>query len=419
MTNLLVKNWLNRQHKKQKLNIKKIKLSFIKGWIISKEHIVHKSGKFFKIIGLSVKTNFYKKNWDQPIIYQNEIGILGILKNIKTKKYLLQAKVEPGNINKVQISPTVQATKSNYMRVHGGKSTPYLNFFMKKKNIFSHQSEQAFRYLNKFNANIIVKVSKKIKLFETFRWFSKKEIVYLLNKKNIINMDTLSVFSCFLKKNKKDKPLNNLNKINIWLKKLNNKFYLRVKKINISKLKYWNTSPMKIKHKTNNFFSIIGIKVKTNKREINEWSQPIIQGMNLAFAGFLTKKFNNTEHYLCRYILKPGARSNTFSCTINTSKIKNFKKNKQLSNFQKEIFTKYFLTRKKKLYDNILSDEGGRFYQSQIRYVAYNLKKNDNVELPFNYVWLSYNQMIDLINKRKIDIEARLLFGIINIKRII
>ena len=419
MTNLLVKNWLNRQHKKQKLNIKKIKISFVKGWIINKKHIVHKSGKFFKIIGLSVKTNFYKKNWDQPIIYQNEIGILGILKNIKTKKYLLQAKVEPGNINKVQISPTVQATKSNYMRVHGGKSTPYLNFFMKKKNIFSHQSEQAFRYLNKFNANIIVKISKKIKLFETFRWFSKKEIVYLLNKKNIINMDALSVFSCFLKKNKKDKPLNNLNKINIWLKKLNNKFYLRVKKINISKLKYWNTSPMKIKHKTNNFFSIIGIKVKTNKREINEWSQPIIQGMNLAFAGFLTKKFNNTEHYLCRYILKPGARSNTFSCTINTSKIKNFTKNKQLSNFQKEIFTKYFLTRKKKLYDNILSDEGGRFYQSQIRYVAYNLKKNDNIELPFNYVWLSYNQMIDLINKRKIDIEARLLFGIINIKRII
>lgn len=419
MTNLLVKNWLNRQHKIQKLNIKKIKLSFVKGWIINKKHIVHKSGKFFKIIGLSVKTNFYKKNWDQPIIYQNEIGILGILKNIKTKKYLLQAKVEPGNINKVQISPTVQATKSNYMRVHGGKSTPYLNFFMKKKNNFSHQSEQAFRYLNKFNANIIVKISKKIKLLETFRWFSKKEIVYLLNKKNIINMDTLSVFSCFLKKNKKDKPLNNLNKINIWLKKLNNKFYLRVKKINISKLKYWITSPMKIKHKTNNFFSIIGIKVKTNKREINEWSQPIIQGMNLAFAGFLTKKFNNTEHYLCRYILKPGARSNTFSCTINTSKIKNFTKNKQLSNFQKEIFTKYFLTRKKKLYDNILSDEGGRFYQSQIRYVAYNLKKNDNIELPFNYVWLSYNQMIDLINKRKIDIEARLLFGIINIKRII
>ena len=49
---------------------------------------------------------------------QNEIGILGIIKNIKTNKYLLQAKVEPGKINKIQISPTVQATRSNYSRIN-------------------------------------------------------------------------------------------------------------------------------------------------------------------------------------------------------------------------------------------------------------------------------------------------------------
>ena len=73
---------------------------------------------------------FYKKkNWDQPIIVQKEIGILGILK--KNNKYLLQAKFEPGNINKIQISPTVQATKSNYTQVHGGKKVPFLNYFLK------------------------------------------------------------------------------------------------------------------------------------------------------------------------------------------------------------------------------------------------------------------------------------------------
>ena len=33
----------------------------------------------------------------------------------------MRANVEPGNINKLQISPSVQATKSNY-RVHGGKN---------------------------------------------------------------------------------------------------------------------------------------------------------------------------------------------------------------------------------------------------------------------------------------------------------
>ena len=109
-----------------KFIIKKKKLIEIKNWKIKSEKIFHDTNKFFKIIGIKVKTNYYRKNWDQPIIVQNEIGILGIIKNTKTNKYLLQAKVEPGNVNKIQISPTVQATKSNYSRIHGGKNIPFL-----------------------------------------------------------------------------------------------------------------------------------------------------------------------------------------------------------------------------------------------------------------------------------------------------
>lgn len=70
--------------------------------------------------------------------------------------------------------------------------------------------------------------------------------------------------------------------------------------------------------------------------------------------------------------------------------------------------------RYKKIYNNLLSDEGGRFYHSQIKYTACELKKNEHLDLPFNYIWLSTNQIIDLIKKRQIDIEARLLFGILN-----
>ena len=70
----------------------------------------------------------------------------------------------------------------------------------------------------------------------------------------------------------------------------------------------------------------------------------------------------------------------------------------------------------KKVYDNILSDEGGRFYHSQIRYMACELEKRKDIKLPENYIWLSHNQIVDLVKKQKIDIEARLLFGIINFK---
>ena len=163
MTDVMISKWLINQRKKHSLIVKKKDLYKLSNWIFNKKEIFHNSKKFFKIVGLRIKSNFYiKRNWDQPIIFQNEIGILGIIKSSKTNKYLLQAKVEPGNINKIQISPTVQATKSNYSRVHGGKKIPYLKYFKKKNKNFSLQTEQAFRYLNKKNYNIITYVSKNL-----------------------------------------------------------------------------------------------------------------------------------------------------------------------------------------------------------------------------------------------------------------
>ena len=420
MINKNILKWLKDQRKKQLLNVQKIKLSKLSNWIYNNKEIYHKSKKFFKIAGLRIQSNFYnKKSWDQPIIIQNEIGILGIIKNIKTSKYLLQAKVEPGNINKIQISPTVQATRSNYSRVHGGKTIPFIKFFKRRNKNFSLQSEQAFRYYNKKNSNIITYVSKRIDLNEKFRWFSKIEIFNLLREKNLINMDTLSVFSSFIKKKKVDFPLNNQKILNKWKNSLIKKYYLKNKIINLRSIKDWSLTKNKISHKKNNYFSIIGIKVKTNKREVSRWSQPIIIGSKMAFAGFLIKKFQNTNHYLCRFILKPGSKAGTFSCTVNTSRFSGYKKSKDLTNFQKKLISEYFINSKDIVYDNILSDEGGRFYHSQIKYMACKLDKYHNIELPESYIWLSQNQMINLIYKQKIDIEARLLFGILNFKETI
>ena len=413
--------WIKDQKKKHLLIVKKIDLFKLEKWIFNKKEIYHESKKFFKIVGIRVQSNFYKqKSWDQPIIFQNEIGILGIIKNIKTNKYLLQAKAEPGNINKIQISPTVQATKSNYSRVHGGKKIPYLKYFKRKNKNFSLQTEQAFRYFNKKNSNIISFVSKRIKLDKNFRWFSKKEILELLQEKNLINMDTLSVFSSFIKKNKIDTPLNNGKSIEKWKKSLNKKYFLKNKLINLDTVNKWYLNKKKIYHKKNKYFSVIGIKVNTNKREINNWDQPIIQGSKMAFAGYLIKKFKNTNHYLCRYILKPGSKVSTYTCSVNTSKFIGYQRNDDLTNFQKKLISKYFINsnRTELLYDNILSDEGGRFYHSQIKYMACKLDKTQEIDLPESYIWLSQNQVIDLIKKQKIDIEARLLFGIINFKEI-
>ncbi len=137
MINKKFDNWFTNQKKSNKISVRIIDVSKITNWRVDDDKIFHFSKKFFKIIGIKIKTNFFKKNWDQPIILQNELGILGIIKNIKNNKYLLQAKVEPGNKNKLQLSPTVQATKSNFSQIHGGRKVPYLKFFFnQKKKIF-------------------------------------------------------------------------------------------------------------------------------------------------------------------------------------------------------------------------------------------------------------------------------------------
>ena len=234
--------WLNRQKKINKITILKKNIYNLHNWNFNNKEITHKSGKFFQIIGIRVITNFFKKNWDQPIIVQNENGILGIIrkKNKFESKYLLQAKAEPGNINKIQISPTVQATQSNYKRVHGGQKTKFLNYFI-KKNFFikSKQTEQGFRYLYKYNTNIVVNIKKNIDIPKNYYWFSKSDLIYLIRKKNIINMDTISVFSCLISKKNIDKPLFSDYFINKFYKKNNQLSFIKQKQISLTKLKDW------------------------------------------------------------------------------------------------------------------------------------------------------------------------------------
>ena len=421
MLNKNFQRWFSLQKKQNKIRIKIKKLNSLENWHYNKELIFHRSKRFFKIIGIEVKSNLAGKNWDQPIIVQNEQGILGIIKDKKTKRYLLQAKVEPGNKNKLQLSPTVQATKSNYQRVHGGKKTPYLNIFTSNRIKFISQSEQGYRYLFKFNNNSLVEINKKIKIFKNFYWFSKQDLKLLIKKKSILNMDTVSVFSSFVKKNPIDFPLQKMQEINRWIRNNDKIYNLKIKIKPLIKLKNWKVKPENIIHNNNKHFSVIGININSNKREIEKWDQPIIKGKRLAFAGYLVREFNKTNHYLCKYNKKPGLRKSTLSCTVNTSDLDNYKTNNNLIDFEKKMIKDFFFNKKKtfkKLFDNVLTDEGGRFFNCEIKYKVLKLTNKTILKIPSNYLWISQNQMVEMIKRKKIDIEARLLFGCINIDKI-
>ena len=155
-------SWVEERNQNLKVNIKKIPLSGCIKWFLDKEtgFIRNETGSFFQIAGLQELDADGNILTEQPILLQSEIGYLGIIcKDFDgATHFLMQAKIEPGNVNKIQISPTIQATKSNFTQKHGGRKPAYLEYFVnaKKEQIIVDQiqSEQSSRFLGKRNRNI-------------------------------------------------------------------------------------------------------------------------------------------------------------------------------------------------------------------------------------------------------------------------
>jgi len=182
--------WIEEKNIEVIVNLTKISFCDLDKWHFNKTNgnLVHETGGFFSINGIKVQTNWgEKQKWEQPIINQPEIGYLGII----TKEFngilyfLLQAKVEPGNVNNVQLSPTLQATKSNYSQLHKGEKPLYLNYFQgatKNQVLLDQlQSEQGARFLRKRNRNIIIKIDHDFPIYDNFIWLILGQIfVFLL-----------------------------------------------------------------------------------------------------------------------------------------------------------------------------------------------------------------------------------------------
>src|SRR5205807_1537511 len=99
--------------------VERIPFEEMKEWRFAADKIslAHNSGRFFSTEGIRVaKKGRQTAEWAQPIINQPEVGILGYLTREfdGVLHFLVQAKVEPGNRQQLQLSPTVQATRSNY-----------------------------------------------------------------------------------------------------------------------------------------------------------------------------------------------------------------------------------------------------------------------------------------------------------------
>jgi oxidase EvaA len=197
--------WFKDKREKNEMKISDIPLNEVENWNIDKEtgNIYHQSGDFFVVHGIRVKTSAreVKGGWDQPILHEcgNDGGLLGIIRKRfqSVPHYLFQAKTEPGNYGKVQLSPTLQATFSNLKQAHSGRKPHFSGYFENHKENINHKilfsswlAEDGGRFYLKRNKGILLEVPENeiIELpNDNFIWLSLYQIKALLNEDAWVN----------------------------------------------------------------------------------------------------------------------------------------------------------------------------------------------------------------------------------------
>lgn len=435
--------WVEQLNQNTYVNIRESSISDDTFWFYDDYmgQILNRKRSFFSIKGVRyfVDEKFVK---EQPIIDQPEIGYLGIIcKMINgVMHFLMQAKIEPGNVNCVQISPTVQATKSNFTRAHGGKLPLYFEYFEHSDRFTvlydQIQSEQSSRFFRKRNRNMILYMDGEITLYPNFRWMTLGQIKRLMNIDNLVNMDTRTVLSGLpfvtetlsVSERKKLKPFfhdealygsifetdardtlcHALHKINDY-KMFREATYAIIP---LNQLVDWEIDCGGITcHKPADYM-VRYYDIEITGREVQRWTQPLFKAIGTATFGLITKRQNGIRKFLVR--IKPEI--GTFDKVELGPSVQWEPTHDGADGDVDGVFRSYIDRKQGVMVDVRLSEEGGRFYHEQNRNVIIEIDENDLPEIPQDCVWVDYSALNFLVQANNfLNIQLRNLISLLKL----
>ena len=385
-----------------------VSLSELDEWSFEKKSgdYSHFSKRFFSIKGCEFKD---KK---LPIISQPEIGILGFLTAMVDDRlhFLVQLKNEPGNIDGIQLSPTVQATKSNYSQVHGGNLPKHLEFFVGDHNnkVIADQclSEQGCRYYRKRNRNIILFTKNPPMQDSTHLWLTLGQIKSLITCDNIVNSCARSVISMISispdQQNYDERDIQNQEGISkiINLKDANNH---KANLIPLNSIKNWSHINGEFSDSSSDNFKLIGCSIEAKNREVATWNQPLLKEHSKGEYGLCIGSINSKKYVLWKLRNEPGL-FNYFELGPTWIKRSEILEENPLSNISENT----------KLVKNVeLSEEGGRFYKSTFAHLIINIGEFDLENLPNNIMPFTIEATQKNMQKPNFfTIEARSLWSL-------
>ncbi|WP_326560821.1 NDP-hexose 2,3-dehydratase family protein [Micromonospora sp. NBC_01796] len=416
--------WFARRRLAHEFRVRRIPFTQLDRWDFEATtgNLRHRSGRFFTVEGLEVSSEDDPTPiWQQPIIVQPEIGILGILAKEfdGVLHFLMQAKMEPGNTGLLQLSPTVQATHSNYTRVHGGSAVKYLEFF---SNLDRHrvladvlQSEHGSWFFHKSNRNMIVETLDDVPPDDDFRWLTLGQIGELLRLDNVVNMDARTVLACAPTAYAEAGALHSDTDLLSWLTTERSRSRLRARLVPLSRLADWPRRDASLGHVRDRYFRVVAVAVEAGSREVTAWTQPLIEPEGPGVHAFLSRSFGGVPHLLVNARAEGGLLDvielgPTVQCQPHdlTDPLTG-----QRSPFLDTVMN---ATPARLRYSARHCEEGGRFLRAESRYLVVDADEDQApAQPPPGYRWVTPGQLTSLARySRYVNVQARTLLAVIN-----
>lgn len=416
--------WLDKRGELAGLAAMLVPLEKMKGWRSDPQtgNIGHETGRFFSITGIRCRhrKGLSEIEWDQPIIEQPETGILGILaKSINgVMHFCLQAKEEPGNIGGMQLSPTVQATYSNYTGAHGGSLPPYLEHFLAppaERIIFARlQTEDGGRFLYKSNRNMIVDAGGDfpLELPDGFIWLTLRQIAGLLRRDNLVNACVRSILSSLIYTvmlagggddgnglcRKPDACPAGIWETLQWLDDRRADNHMLARRIGLNDLQEWSLDDKGFfSHREKRFFRIVGMNISSATREVRSWNQPIIENPSPGVIGLLVRKRPQGLEILMQAKAEVGNKiAVQLGPTVQFTQGNYAYSTKLKMPFLSDEFMT--LNKFKVVHESRQSEEGARFYRECHIHRILMLPDGADLPIPDDYRWLPLSHVQFLVH---------------------
>jgi oxidase EvaA len=153
------------------------------------------------VIGVRVSAaNREVPSWDQPIVQQVDSGIIGfIARELDGVLHLLvQLKMESGNLDLLEMAPTVQCTTSNYEHENCPLFVTEMVTAKPENVVFDvMQSEEGGRFYREANRSMLLVADEGLSTDEPphYLWASINQVKQLLQFSNLLNVEARSLLA--------------------------------------------------------------------------------------------------------------------------------------------------------------------------------------------------------------------------------